>query len=218
LIIITAYATVDTAVEAMKEGDQDILRVSLKDPILGETVFIDADVVGLATAIVPASGREELAQFFKVPLNEDGFFMEAHIKLRPVEFPAEGVFVCGLAHNPKFIEESVVQAGAAVSKALTILSKERIEIAKTKGNGWQDYKFTDHEATPEASLRKAQEIGRKAGLDYIYIGNVIGFGNDTYCHNCKKLLVKREYFSVLEYNIKEGRCPYCNVIIPGCFF
>jgi heterodisulfide reductase subunit A len=115
-------------VEAIKEGGRDILRVSLKDPILGEPVFIDADVIGLATAIVPASGREELAQFFKVPLNEDGFFMEAHIKLRPVEFPAEGVFVCGLAHNPKFIEESVVQAGAAVSKALTILSKERIEI------------------------------------------------------------------------------------------
>jgi len=128
-IIFIRYEVDDKpVVEAIKEGDQDILRVSLKDPILGEPVFIDADVVGLATAIVPASGREELAQFFKVPLNEDGFFMEAHIKLRPVEFPAEGVFVCGLAHNPKFIEESVVQAGAAVSKALTILSKERIEV------------------------------------------------------------------------------------------
>jgi len=128
-IIFIRYEVDDKPlVEAIKEGGQDILRVSLKDPILGEPVFIDADVVGLATAIVPASGREELAQFFKVPLNEDGFFMEAHIKLRPVEFPAEGVFVCGLAHNPKFIEESVVQAGAAVSKALTILSKERIEV------------------------------------------------------------------------------------------
>jgi heterodisulfide reductase subunit A-like polyferredoxin len=128
-IIFIRYEVDDKpVVEAIKEGDQDILRVSLKDPLLGEPVFIDADVVGLATAIVPASGREELAQFFKVPLNEDGFFMEAHIKLRPVEFLAEGVFVCGLAHNPKFIEESVVQAGAAVSKALTILTKERIEV------------------------------------------------------------------------------------------
>jgi len=127
-IIFIRYEIDDKpVVEAIKEGGQDILRVSLKDPILGEPVFIDADVVGLATAIVPASGREEMAQFFKVPLNEDGFFMEAHIKLRPVEFPAEGIFVCGLAHSPKFIEESVAQAGAAVSKAMTILSKERIE-------------------------------------------------------------------------------------------
>jgi heterodisulfide reductase subunit A len=114
-------------VEAIQEGNQNVLRVSLKDPILGEPVFIDADVISLATAIVPASGKEEMAKFFKVPLNEDGFFMEAHIKLRPVEFPAEGVFVCGLAHNPKLIDESVAQAGAAVSKALTILSRERIE-------------------------------------------------------------------------------------------
>lgn len=127
-IIFIRYEVDDKpVVEAIREGDQDILRVSLKDPILGEPVFIDADVISLATAIVPSPGKEELAQLFKVPLNEDGFFMEAHIKLRPVEFPAEGVFVCGLAHNPKFIEESVAQAGAAVSKAMAILSKERIE-------------------------------------------------------------------------------------------
>jgi pyruvate formate lyase activating enzyme len=80
-----------------------------------------------------------------------------------------------------------------------------------------DYKFTDHRPTPEATLKRAQEIGYKSGLNYIYIGNVIGFGNDTHCHNCKKLLVKREYFSVLEYNIKQGKCIYCNTIIPGVF-
>ncbi|MEW6377093.1 MAG: 4Fe-4S dicluster domain-containing protein, partial [Thermodesulfobacteriota bacterium] len=62
------------------------------------------------------------------PLNEDGFFLEAHIKLRPVEFPAEGVFVCGLAHYPKTIEESIIQAQAASAKAATILSRESIEL------------------------------------------------------------------------------------------
>jgi heterodisulfide reductase subunit A len=113
-------------VEAVKEDDKDVFRVSLKDPILGEPVFIDADIIGLATAIVPAPGREKLAQFFKVPLNEDGFFLEAHIKLRPVELPAEGVFVCGLAHSPKLIEESITQAQAAASRAVTILSKDKI--------------------------------------------------------------------------------------------
>jgi len=80
-----------------------------------------------------------------------------------------------------------------------------------------DYQFADRRPTPEATLRKTQEIGKKAGLNYIYVGNVSGFGNDTYCHNCKKLLIKREIFSVLEYNIKTGKCLYCNVAIPGAF-
>ena len=80
-----------------------------------------------------------------------------------------------------------------------------------------DYQFTDHSPTPEATLKKAQEIGKKCGLNYIYAGNIYGFGNDTHCHNCKKLLIKREVFSVLEYNIKEGKCPYCNAVIPGIF-
>lgn len=80
-----------------------------------------------------------------------------------------------------------------------------------------DYKFTDHEATPQDTLKQAQEIGKKAGLTYIYVGNVIGWGNDTHCHNCKKLLIKREVFSVLEYNIKKGKCAYCNTVIPGVF-
>ena len=80
-----------------------------------------------------------------------------------------------------------------------------------------DYKFKDYPATAEATLKKAQEIGNKAGLNYVYVGNVIGFGNDTHCHNCKKLLIKREGFSVLEYNIKQGKCSFCNTAIPGIF-
>ncbi len=80
-----------------------------------------------------------------------------------------------------------------------------------------DYKFTDHEPTPEATLKKAQEIGQEAGLNYIYAGNVFGWGNDTYCPGCKNLLVKREAFSVLENNIKDGKCAFCKVVIPGVF-
>ena len=80
-----------------------------------------------------------------------------------------------------------------------------------------DYKFTDHQSTPEATLKAAQEIGNKSGLEYIYAGNVYGWGNDTYCRACKKLLIKREGFGVLENNIKLSRCGYCNVVIPGVF-
>lgn len=80
-----------------------------------------------------------------------------------------------------------------------------------------DYAFTSYEPTPIATLKKAQEIGKKAGLNYIYAGNVYGFGNDTYCHNCKKLLIRREAFSVLENKVKAGKCAHCNTVIPGVF-
>ena len=80
-----------------------------------------------------------------------------------------------------------------------------------------DYKFIDHQATPEETLKLAQGIGYDAGLKYIYVGNVYGWGNDTYCHNCNKLLVKREGFEVLEYNMKEGKCIFCNATTPGVF-
>jgi pyruvate formate lyase activating enzyme len=80
-----------------------------------------------------------------------------------------------------------------------------------------DYKFTDHSSTPESTLKKAEGLGRKSGLNYIYVGNVIGFGNDTYCPKCKKLLIQREVFSVLENHIKESKCVYCREVIPGVF-
>ena len=80
-----------------------------------------------------------------------------------------------------------------------------------------DYKLTAYSITPENTLRKARDIGYNAGLTYIYVGNVIGFGNDTRCHHCKKLLIKREGFSALEYNINSGKCAFCNTVIPGVF-
>ncbi len=67
----------------------------------------------------------------KVPLDGDGFFLEAHMKLRPVDFSTDGVFLAGLAHGPKFIDETIVQANAAVSRACTVLSKEAIEVPGT---------------------------------------------------------------------------------------
>jgi len=103
------------------------LQVCLNDPILGEQVRIDADLLVLAPPIVPAPDNEKLSQLFKIPLNADGFFLEAHMKLRPVDFPAEGVYMCGLAHAPKNIEESINQAKAAAGRAGTILSRDKLE-------------------------------------------------------------------------------------------
>ena len=104
--------------------------VTVKDPILQKAFSIDTDLLVLATAIVP-SKSDALAQFFKVPLNEDGFFVEKHAKLGPSEFATDGVFLCGLAHYPKPIDESIAQARAAASCAVTLLARKTI---LTSGN------------------------------------------------------------------------------------
>ncbi|KMY67595.1 heterodisulfide reductase [Desulfocarbo indianensis] len=110
------------------EGDK--LIVTATDHVLGRDIVIEADVVGLASAIV-SHRAEDLAQMFKVPLDEDGWFLEAHQKLRPVDFATDGVFMCGLAHYPKPIEEAVAQAQAAVSRAVTVLSRKEMYLSGT---------------------------------------------------------------------------------------
>jgi heterodisulfide reductase subunit A len=104
------------------------LQVSCVDPILNTPLRIDCDLVALAAAIVPGEGADAVGQLYKVPLNQDKFFLEAHMKLRPVDFATDGVFMCGLAHCPKSAEESIAQADAAAARASTILSKDEIEI------------------------------------------------------------------------------------------
>lgn len=109
-----------------RKNGRFLIRVEGKDPVLGEEVAIDADILALGVAMVPPEEARELAMLYKVPLNEDGFFLEAHVKLRPVDFATDGVFLCGLAHAPKSIKESIAQAKAAASRATTILAKETI--------------------------------------------------------------------------------------------
>jgi len=104
------------------------LAVDVFDPILQKNLRIMADYVNLATAIEPAD-NEKLAAFYKLPLNSENFFMEAHAKLRPVEFASDGIFLCGLAHYPKSIDESIAQAMAAASRAVTVLAKDSIQVS-----------------------------------------------------------------------------------------
>jgi heterodisulfide reductase subunit A len=104
------------------------IMVSVYDAILGMEVEIPADVLVLSAGVVPHEENKEVAQLFKVPLTQDKFFLEAHIKLRPVDFATEGVFLAGLAHSPKLIEESAIQAQAAAARASTILSHDHLEL------------------------------------------------------------------------------------------
>jgi heterodisulfide reductase subunit A len=102
-------------------------KIQFTDYVLQRKMEIGPDLLVLATAIVSPE-KNPLAQMFKVPVNEDGFFVEAHVKLRPVDFSTDGVFVCGLAHSPKPIDESVAQGQAAASRASAVLSRDYIEV------------------------------------------------------------------------------------------
>jgi heterodisulfide reductase subunit A2 len=113
--------------------DGGAVKVRVVDHILGIPLEIETDLVNLASAVIPPRD-EQLAQFFKVPLNDDGFFVERHAKLGPSEFATDGVFLAGLAHYPKPIDESIAQGMAAASRAVTLLAQKTIhtngEIAK----------------------------------------------------------------------------------------
>ena len=113
-------------VEAVEEDGHRILRVTVADPVLGQKLEIDADLIALAAAVVPSATNAELSRLFKVSLSPDGFFQEAHVKLRPVDFAAEGVFLCGMAHYPKHLSETISQAYGAAGRAATILSKDSV--------------------------------------------------------------------------------------------
>jgi heterodisulfide reductase subunit A len=100
--------------------------VSVKafEPILGRDLTMKPDLLVLASPIVAQSDRQELSELLRVPLNADGFFLEAHVKLRPVDFASEGLFLCGTAHAPKFISETISQANAVAARAASILSRK----------------------------------------------------------------------------------------------
>ncbi len=101
--------------------------VTIKDHVLGREIAINPDLLVLASGIIPRD-NEALAQMFKLSINEEGFFMEAHAKLRPVEFATDGVFLAGMAHYPKPIEESIAQAKAAASRASVVLSQDTLTV------------------------------------------------------------------------------------------
>jgi heterodisulfide reductase subunit A len=114
-------------VEAVtNEEGREVLRVTVPDAVLGQKLALDADLVALSAAVVPAAGSSEVAKFFKVPVNPDGFFQEAHVKLRPVDFAADGVFMCGANHYPKHLSEAVNQAYGAAGRAVTLLSHDTV--------------------------------------------------------------------------------------------
>jgi heterodisulfide reductase subunit A len=109
------------------KNERGRLNIKVKDLILSCDLLIDTDILVLSSGIIAGKGNKGLSQMLKVPLNDDGFFLEAHVKLRPVDFATDGIFVCGLAHYPKDVSETITQAKAAAARAATILSKESFQ-------------------------------------------------------------------------------------------
>jgi len=111
------------SVEAGKDGK---VRVTYRDVILGRDQVVEADMVVLSTPLVQHDDAQDLAQMLRVPLGQDRFFFEAHVKLRPIDFASDGIFLAGTAHGPKDIEESIVQAFGAASRSLTFLKSGQV--------------------------------------------------------------------------------------------
>jgi heterodisulfide reductase subunit A len=107
------------------EGRETIV-VSVVDTIMKRELELETDILVLASAVIPRESNTIISRLFKVPLNPDGFFQEAHVKLRPSDFSADGVFLCGMAHYPKHVHEVINQAYGAAGRALTLLSKDYV--------------------------------------------------------------------------------------------
>jgi len=114
------------------------LIVKLKSPDSRDAVEIEADNVVLSTGIDAPAENRAMSDMLKLQLNSDGFFLEAHVKLRPVDFATEGIYLCGLAHSPKMIDENISQARAAASRAATVLSKTSLEVGAVVSEVNQD--------------------------------------------------------------------------------
>ena len=115
----------DESKELKVAKDQNDLQVLFTSYVLNREMEIRPDLLILATAVVPPK-ENPIANLFKVPVNKDGFFVEAHVKLRPIDFSTDGVFLCGLAHSPKAMDESIAQGLGAAARAVTLLSQKEM--------------------------------------------------------------------------------------------
>jgi heterodisulfide reductase subunit A len=156
------------------------LKVTVAEPILGRKLALRPDLLVLSSRVDSDEENERLAQMLKVPLNEDKFFLEAHAKLRPVEFATEGVFVAGLAHSPKTIPETIAQAEAAAAKACTIISKDRYDAEPTIAAVNEDLCDGCGICVPVCEYNALEIVNRPGGKEGDRIVNV----NEGMCKGC----------------------------------
>ncbi len=150
------------------------LTAEIEDTLLRSSLTLNPDLVVLSVGIAPNPDNKILSQMLKVPLDADGYFLEAHVKLRPVDFATDGVFVCGLAHYPKDTTESVAQARAAAGRAGTVLSKDEIE-AEGKVSAIREEYCSGCGACVEVCAYNAIELDEVKGIAVV---------NEALCKGC----------------------------------
>jgi heterodisulfide reductase subunit A len=111
------------------EASEDKLRVKTYDDMLGREIDFEADWLVLSTGLRPHPTTEDVGKIYKLTRNPEGYLLEAHVKLRPVDFPSEGIFLCGLAHAPKNLDETISQAMAAAGRAGVILAQDKLGVS-----------------------------------------------------------------------------------------
>jgi len=124
--IVFIHYEFDRKPEVTFSDSQSAIRVRAWEPVLRQEVEIPADLLVLSMPVVPNADAKELATLFKVPIDADGFFLEAHVKLRPVDFPTDGIFMAGMAHYPKLLAETLIHAQAAASRAARLLTRDTL--------------------------------------------------------------------------------------------
>ncbi|MBN1146111.1 MAG: FAD-dependent oxidoreductase [Anaerolineales bacterium] len=112
--------------QVFRDQNGSLSSIQAWDPSLNEYVRLNPDLLVLSMPVVPAPDVHELSSIFRVPVDADGFFLEAHVKLRPVDFSTDGVFMAGMAHYPKLLDEAMIQAQAAAARAARVLSRENL--------------------------------------------------------------------------------------------
>lgn len=128
-VVFVRYTDSDLPrVRLERRGARQALVVEVREHVFGRTLTFEPDLLALSMAIEPEPEARRLAELIGVPLSAEGFFLEAHLKMRPMEFADNGLFLAGMAHYPKFIEECIAHALACAGRALTILTRPTIEV------------------------------------------------------------------------------------------
>jgi heterodisulfide reductase subunit A len=173
------------------------LSVVFWDPTLKEEVAFEPDLLVLSAATVPNPGNKHLAEMLKVPLTKDGFFLEAHMKLRPVDFATDGVFLCGMAHSPKYLDESIAQACAAAARATTVLSKKTLEMEGTIASVDEDL-CSGCRVCENLCAYKAIEIQNKDGKPVAHVLEALCKGCGTCGAACPTKAITLGHFTTEE--------------------
>jgi heterodisulfide reductase subunit A len=128
-VLFIRYTEEDPPMVSLQtRGDKQALIVSVRESIFGKELMFEPDLLPLGMSIEPSPDTAALARMLGVTQSPEGFFMEAHLKVRPMDFPDDGIFLAGMAHYPKFIEECITHATACAGRALTVLSRPVLEL------------------------------------------------------------------------------------------